>query len=56
MIGKYNLPEWVVHNFANCRKGTWRASVMLNRVLTNGEIAKLGYKSMSGYYLQICVN
>jgi group II intron reverse transcriptase/maturase len=56
MISKYNLPEWKVHQLANCRKGTWRASIMLNSVLTNKEIAKLGYLSMSDYYLKVCVN
>lgn len=56
MIRKYNLPEWKVHEFANCRKGIWRAAIMLNSVLTNKEIAKLGYKSLYGYHLEICVN
>jgi len=52
MLGKYDLPDWVTHNYANCRKGIWRASMMLNRVFTKAEIAKLGYKSLSGYYLE----
>ena len=53
---KYKLPEWRVHEMANCRKGVWRASIMLNSVLTNKEIARLGYMSMSDYYLKVCEN
>ena len=53
---KYKLPEWKVHEMANCRKGTWRASIMLNSVLTNKEIACLGYLSMTDYYLKVCEN
>lgn len=56
MIRKYNVPEWKVQELANCRKGIWRASAMLNSVFTNKEVAKLGYKSMQDYYLKICVN
>lgn len=53
---KYKLPEWKVHEMANCRKGIWRASIMLNSVLTNKEIASLGYMSMTDYYLKVCEN
>ena len=53
MIQKFGLPKWKVHEIANCRKGIWRASVMLNSVLTNKEIASLGYISMTDYYLKI---
>jgi group II intron reverse transcriptase/maturase len=56
MIRKYNLPEWKVHELANCRKGIWRSAIMLNSVLTNKEIANLGYISMTTYYLKICEN
>ena len=35
MIQKFGLPEWKVHEMANCRKGTWRAAIMLSSVLTN---------------------
>ncbi|NLB21699.1 MAG: maturase, partial [Clostridium sp.] len=44
------------HEMANCRKGTWRAAIMLNSVLTNKEIVSLGYMSMADYYLKICEN
>ena len=51
-----NMPEWVVHEMANCRKGVWRAAKMLNRALTNKEIARQGFISMTDYYLQVCEN
>jgi len=56
MIGKFNLPEWKVKELANCRKGIWRASIMLNAVLTKEVIASLGYMTMTDYYLKVCVN
>jgi RNA-directed DNA polymerase len=56
MIKKYNLSEWKVHDMANCRKGIWRSSIMLNSVLTNKEIACLGYITMTDYYLKVCEN
>jgi Group II intron, maturase-specific domain. len=46
MIGKYNIPRWKVLELANCRKGIWRASKMLNSVFTNKEIASIGYKTL----------
>ena len=56
MIKKFGLPEWKVHELANCRKGIWRSAIMLNSVLTNKVIASLGYMSMADYYLKICEN
>jgi Retron-type reverse transcriptase len=56
MLKALKLPEWKVHEMANCRKGYWRAAMMLNSVLTNKIIARLGYISMSDYYLKICEN
>ncbi|MDF2821893.1 MAG: ltrA [Clostridiales bacterium] len=56
MLRKYNLPDWVVHEFANCRKGIWRSTIMLNSVLTNKEIVNLGYISMADYYMKVCEN
>ena len=56
MLKALKLPEWKVHEMANCRKGCWRATIMLNSVLTNKIIARLGYISMSDYYLKICEN
>ena len=56
MIGKYGLPQWKTHQMANCRKGIWRSTIMLNSVLTKKEIASLGLISMADYYLQVCEN
>lgn len=56
MLKALKISEWKVHEMANCRKGCWRAAVMLNSALTNIIIAKLGYISMSDYYLKICEN
>lgn len=56
MIQKYHLPKEKVHEFANCRKGIWRAALMLNSVLTNKEIARLGFITMTDYYLKVCEN
>ena len=50
------LPEWVVFEIANSRKGIWRSALVLNTALTNKEIANLGYMSLIGYYLQVCEN
>ena len=56
MLSALKLPEWKVHELANCRKGYWRAAKVLNSVLTKKIIARLGYISMSDYYLKICEN
>jgi len=56
MIAKFGIPKWRVHEMANCRKGVWRASIMLNSVLTNKEIASQGFMSMADYYLKARVN
>ena len=56
MIRRYNLPDWNVHELANCRKGTWRAALMLNQILTNKEIARQGYITLTDYYRQVSEN
>ncbi|WP_010250702.1 group II intron maturase-specific domain-containing protein [Acetivibrio cellulolyticus] len=56
MLKALKLPEGKVHEMANCRKGCWRAAKMLNGALTNKIIARLGYITMSDYYLKICEN
>ena len=53
MIKKFGMPEWKVHEMANCRKGIWRSAKMINSVLTRKEIAGLGYITMTDYYLEI---
>lgn len=56
MINKFGVPKSKVHQLANCRKGIWRAALMLNSVLTNKVIASLGNISMTDYYLKVCEN
>ena len=56
MINKFGVPKCKVHQLANCRKGIWRAALMLNSVLTNKVIASLGNISMTDYYLKVCEN
>ena len=55
-LRSFNIPEWVVFEIANCRKGIWRSAIVLNRLLTNERIASLGYISLTDYYLQVCEN
>ena len=57
MLRALHLPEWKVHELANCRKGTWRAAKMLNTALTKTIIVdRLGYPSLSAHYLKVRVN
>jgi len=56
MIAKFGIPEWKVHEMANCRKGIWRSAFMLNSVLTKEVIASLGFITMTDYYRKVCVN
>ncbi|HKM03842.1 MAG TPA: group II intron reverse transcriptase/maturase [Lachnospiraceae bacterium] len=56
MIRKFGMPEWKVHELANCRKGIWRSAIMLNSVLTNKVIVSLGFISIADYYLKMCEN
>jgi len=56
MIAKFGIPEWRVHEMANCRKGIWRAALMLNSVLTKEVIASLGFITMTDHYLKVCEN
>lgn len=51
-----HLEEWKVRELANCRKGAWRAAMMLNSVLTKEMLARLGYPSMLGQYLKVSEN
>jgi group II intron reverse transcriptase/maturase len=56
MIRKYGIPEWKVHELANCRKGIWRAALMLNSILTKKEMVSLGFMTMTDHYLKVRVN
>ncbi len=44
------------YELANCRRGPWRAALMLNQILSDKEIASQGYMPMTSYYLHICEN
>ena len=50
MMRQYAIPEWKVHELASCRKGLWRVALMLSSFLTNEEIARPGYITMTSYY------
>ena len=57
MLRALHLPEWKIHEMANCRKGVWRAATMLNTALTKKILVdKLGYPSMTAHYLKVRVN
>ena len=51
------IPEKLVHNLANSRKGYWRMAKALNNVLTLDVLhRRLGYPSMLTYYKSVCEN
>ena len=50
------IAEGLVHELANSRKGYWRMGKVLSVALTNKVIARLGYISMTDYYLKVCEN
>ena len=47
------LPEWVVHELANARKGYWRMSGLLNRALNNAYWQSQGLMSLVKRYQEI---
>ena len=53
ILRKLKLEHWRAIKLANSRCGYWRMAEMLNTVLTNKIIAKLGYTSMLDYYLKV---
>ena len=56
MLQGLKIPEWKVHELANSRKGYWRMAKVLSCAITNKIIDRLGYISMSAYYLKVCEN
>lgn len=56
ILRKLKLEHWQAIKLANSRCGYWRMAGMLNTVLTNKIIAKLGYTSMLDYYLIVYEN
>ena len=56
MLKALGLEDWKAKELANSRKGYWRMAQVLNSVITNKIIAKLGYTSMLDYYLIVYEN
>ena len=56
MLKALGLEHWKAKELACSRKGYWRMAQVLNSVITNKIIVKLGYISMLDYYLIVCEN
>ena len=56
MLKALGLEHWKAKELACSRKGYWRMAHVLNSVITNKIIAKLGYTSMLDYYLIVYEN
>lgn len=56
MLKALGLEAWKAKKIANSRKGYWRMAQVLNSVIKNKTIAKLGYTSMLDYYLMVSEN
>ena len=56
MFKELGLEHWKAKELACSRKGYWRMAQVLNSVITNKIIVKLGYTSMLDYYLIVYEN
>jgi hypothetical protein len=56
MLRALKLEHWKAMELANSSKAYWRMAEVLNSVITNKIIAKLGHMSMLDYYLKVCEN
>ena len=56
MLKALGLEHWKAKELACSRKGYWRMAQVLNSVITNKIIVKLGYTSMLDYYLIVYEN
>ena len=56
MLKALGLEHWKAKELACSRKGYWRMAQVLNSVITNKIIAKLGYISILDYYLIVYEN
>lgn len=56
MLKALGLEHWKAKELACSRKGYWRMAQVLNSIITNKIIAKLGYTSMLDYYLVVYEN
>ena len=53
---KEKYKYWKAKELACSRKGDWRMEKVLNQILSNKIIVKLGYTSMLDYHLIVCEN
>ncbi len=56
MLKALGLEHWKAKELACSRKGYWRMAQVLNAVITNKIIVRLGYTSMLDYYLVVYEN
>ena len=56
MLKALGMEHWMAKELACSRKGYWRMAQVLNQIFSKKIIARLGYTSMSDYYLTVCEN
>ena len=56
MLKALGMEHWMARELACSRKGYWRMAQVLNQIFSKKIIARLGYTSMSDYYLTVCEN
>ena len=56
MLKALGMEHWMAKELACSRKGYWRMAQVLNHIFSKKIIARLGYTSMSDYYLTVCEN
>ncbi len=56
MLKALGMEHWMAKELACSRKGYWRMAQVLNQIFSKKIIARLGYMSMSDYYLTVCEN
>jgi len=56
MLKALGMEHWKAKELACSRKGYWRMAQVLNQILSNKIIAKLGYTSFLDYYLIVYEN
>ena len=56
MLKALGMEHWMAKELACSRKDYWRMAQVLNQIFSKKIIARLGYTSMSDYYLTVCEN
>ena len=56
MLKALGMEHWMAKELACSRKGYWRMAQVLSQIFSKKIIARLGYTSMSDYYLTVCEN